>query len=309
MFGVPFGPEIDIWSLGCIVAELYIGKPLFLGGNRTKVLQEVTSILGPIPRSPFHTGKYFEDLSQFIGHHKSEDNHLKCVSNVMLKLHNSRNFSFARFLVGLLKYKPDAGSCADISFPTEYNFKPYVDEEVKRQHFSGTELLKKGTTVTASSSKHFQSKQENATSLRTGNLHCSQREKVTINEKSRQEDQLLLENFSYAMEGPLATGYPKSIHQQNETCAVFKGNTCTDDIEEERKQVSDRLMSTLLTPTNLSLGKFSEKKKKSVMRRIICQQELILLVLLMSSKDLRRDSCTTKAPVLSAKVMFLTTLM
>ena len=156
----------------------------------------------------------------------------------------------------------DAGSCADILFPTEYNFKPYVDEEVKRQHFSGNELLKKGTTVTASSPKHFQSKQENATSLRTGNLHCSQREKVTINEKSRREDQLLLENFSYAMEGPLATGYPKSTHQQNETCAVFKGNTCTDDIEEERKQVSDRVMSTLLTPTNLSLGKISEKKVK-----------------------------------------------
>ena len=37
---------------------------------------------------------------------------------------------------------PDAGSCADISFPIEYNFKPYIDEEVKRQHFSGTELLK-----------------------------------------------------------------------------------------------------------------------------------------------------------------------
>ena len=155
----------------------------------------------------------------------------------------------------------DAGSCADILFPTEYNFKPYVDEEVKRQHFSGTELLKKGTTVTASSPKHFQSKQENATSLRAGNLH-SQREKVTINEKSRREDQLLLENFSYAMEGPLATGYPKSTHQQNETCAVFKGNTCTDDIEEESKQVLDRLMSTLLTPTNLSLGKISAIKVK-----------------------------------------------
>ena len=147
-------------------------------------------------------------------------------------------------------------------FLFEYNFKPYVDEEVKRQHFSGTELLKKGTTVTASSPKHFQSKQENATSLRTGNLHCSQREKVTINEKSRREDQLLLENFSYAMEGPLATGYPKSTHQQNETCAVFKSNACTDDIEEERKQVTDRLTSTFLTATNLSLGKISEKKVK-----------------------------------------------
>ncbi|RMX42519.1 hypothetical protein pdam_00024435 [Pocillopora damicornis] len=49
----------------------------------------------------------------------------------------------------------DAGSCADILFPTDYNFKPYVDEEVKRQHFSGTELLKKGTTVTASSPTTF----------------------------------------------------------------------------------------------------------------------------------------------------------
>ena len=97
---------------------------------------------------------------------------------------------------------PDAGSCADISFPTEYNFKPYVDEEVKRQHFSGTELLKKGTTVAASSSNHSQSKQENATSLRNGNLHCSQTKKVTIYEKSRREDQLPLKNFSYAMEGP-----------------------------------------------------------------------------------------------------------
>ena len=64
------------------------------------------------------------------------------------------------------------------------------------------------------------------------------------------------------MEGPLATGYPKSTHQQNETCAVFKSNACTDDIEEERKQVTDRLTSTLLTATNLSLEKISEKKVK-----------------------------------------------
>ena len=64
------------------------------------------------------------------------------------------------------------------------------------------------------------------------------------------------------MEGPLATGYPRSTHQQNETCAVFKSNACTDDIEEERKQVTDRLTSTLLTATNLSLEKISEKKVK-----------------------------------------------
>ena len=66
----------------------------------------------------------------------------------------------------------------------------------------------------------------------------------------------------YAMEGPLATGYPRSTHQQNETCAVFKSNACTDDIEEERKQVTDRLTSTLLTATNISFWKKFQKKSK-----------------------------------------------
>ena len=45
-----------------------------------------------------------------------EDNHLKCVANVMLKLNNSRNFSFARFLVGLLKYKPVSIQIACVTF-------------------------------------------------------------------------------------------------------------------------------------------------------------------------------------------------
>lgn len=286
MFGVPFGPEIDIWSLGCILPELYTGKPLFLGENKVKVLQEVTSILGPIPRSPFHIGKFFEDLSQFIGHN-SEGNHLKCVSNVMLKLHNSRNFSFSSFLVGLLKYEPgerltpyqavlhpflasecsfanllpqqgdkitDAGSCTDISFPTEYNFKPYVDEEVKRQHFSGTELLKRGTTVTSLSPNHSRTKQENVTSLRIGNLLSSQIDKATINEESPRVNQLPLDNSRYAMEGPLATGQPKPTHPQNRMFPLAKGIANTHDTEEERKEVPDRLTSTSQTPTNLSLG-------------------------------------------------------
>lgn len=31
MFGIPYTPAIDMWSLGCIIAELYIGYPLFPG--------------------------------------------------------------------------------------------------------------------------------------------------------------------------------------------------------------------------------------------------------------------------------------
>lgn len=41
MFGVPFGPEIDIWSLGCVLAELLLGKPLFFGTSKEEIMEKV----------------------------------------------------------------------------------------------------------------------------------------------------------------------------------------------------------------------------------------------------------------------------
>lgn len=32
ILGLPYGCEIDMWSFGCILAELYMGYPLFPGG-------------------------------------------------------------------------------------------------------------------------------------------------------------------------------------------------------------------------------------------------------------------------------------
>ena len=34
ILGLPYGPPIDMWSFGCILAELFIGKPLFPGELR-----------------------------------------------------------------------------------------------------------------------------------------------------------------------------------------------------------------------------------------------------------------------------------
>jgi glycogen synthase kinase 3 beta len=37
---------IDIWSAGCVIAELYLGEPLFQGENGVDQLVEIIKVLG-----------------------------------------------------------------------------------------------------------------------------------------------------------------------------------------------------------------------------------------------------------------------
>ena len=46
MYGVPFGLEVDLWSLGCILAELYTGAPLFFGKDKASILNRVSASEG-----------------------------------------------------------------------------------------------------------------------------------------------------------------------------------------------------------------------------------------------------------------------
>ena len=44
-----YTPAIDIWSIGCIFAELLTGKPLFPGRNVVHQLDLMTDLLGTPP--------------------------------------------------------------------------------------------------------------------------------------------------------------------------------------------------------------------------------------------------------------------
>jgi len=59
LMGLPFGSEIDMWSVGCILVELLQGRPLFKVDGRSQLLGQMTSILGPIPRDVFKRSKYY----------------------------------------------------------------------------------------------------------------------------------------------------------------------------------------------------------------------------------------------------------
>ncbi len=49
LLGLPYGPDIDMWSVGCITAELYLGLPLFAGTSELAQLRLIMECCGPFP--------------------------------------------------------------------------------------------------------------------------------------------------------------------------------------------------------------------------------------------------------------------
>jgi dual specificity tyrosine-phosphorylation-regulated kinase 2/3/4 len=51
MLGIRYSPAIDMWSLGCILYELYVGVPLFLGEDEKDQMNCIIEVKGLPPRS------------------------------------------------------------------------------------------------------------------------------------------------------------------------------------------------------------------------------------------------------------------
>lgn len=49
VLGYPYAMSIDVWSLGCVAAELFLGLPLFPGACEHDLLGRMISTLGPLP--------------------------------------------------------------------------------------------------------------------------------------------------------------------------------------------------------------------------------------------------------------------
>jgi serine/threonine protein kinase len=66
------GPEIDMWSLGCILCELFIGCPLFAGQNEIQLLEIIGGFLGPIPLEMAEASSRFSEFFFPDGRMKTE---------------------------------------------------------------------------------------------------------------------------------------------------------------------------------------------------------------------------------------------
>ncbi|BFZ53908.1 dual specificity protein kinase yak1 [Savitreella phatthalungensis] len=57
LLGLPYSAAIDIWSLGCIVAELFLGLPLFPGSSEYNQITRIAEMMGLPPAWMLEMGK------------------------------------------------------------------------------------------------------------------------------------------------------------------------------------------------------------------------------------------------------------
>lgn len=57
-----YSAAIDMWSLGCIVVELFLGLPLFPGSSEYNQVSRITEMLGPPPTWMLEVGKQSGDF-------------------------------------------------------------------------------------------------------------------------------------------------------------------------------------------------------------------------------------------------------
>jgi serine/threonine protein kinase len=121
ILGCPYDQRIDLWSLGCILAELYTGQVLFENQSVPSLLSRMISILGPFDVPLLRQGRlsrhYFTRNNQLYERHESQlsDGTVRVTAQVLrppvssldAQLVGCESTSFLSLLSALLSQDPE----------------------------------------------------------------------------------------------------------------------------------------------------------------------------------------------------------
>lgn len=104
ILGLSYDEKIDMWSLGCILAELYTGDILFQSDSVISLLRAIVCVLGPIPRHMLTNVPSDNRSSQLL--HSSHAMALDIKTSLAEQLSPGSDPGFVEFLHALLQLDP-----------------------------------------------------------------------------------------------------------------------------------------------------------------------------------------------------------
>merc|ERR1719359_746629 len=110
ILGIPYDMAIDMWSFGCILAELYTGYPLFPGENEVEQLGCIMEIFGTPPKRMLEEGTrkkmFFDQNSVPRIVPNSRGKKRRPSSKDLASALRTTDMKFVEFLAGCLRWDP-----------------------------------------------------------------------------------------------------------------------------------------------------------------------------------------------------------
>ncbi|OBA19472.1 Pkinase-domain-containing protein [Metschnikowia bicuspidata var. bicuspidata NRRL YB-4993] len=116
--------KIDIWGLGCVIAEMFLGKPIFQGVSSELQLKEVSKLLGPPPKTFF-----FNSNPQYRGNMFSTKLFTGTIQERFERIFSNSPPDVIDLLLKVLVYDPEARASAK-----SIMLHPFFDE-LKQESF------------------------------------------------------------------------------------------------------------------------------------------------------------------------------
>ncbi|ORY06804.1 kinase-like protein [Basidiobolus meristosporus CBS 931.73] len=129
LLGLPYTTSIDMWSLGCIAVELFLGLPLFPGSSEYNQLSRIVEMLGVPPPYMIEVGKSgFDFFERYIDSEGNRSYHMKSMEQYSQERNTneqpSKQYFSATTLPELIRSYP---------MPRKSMSKPEIDKEMKNR--------------------------------------------------------------------------------------------------------------------------------------------------------------------------------
>lgn len=113
MMGIRYTPAIDMWSLGCILYELFVGFPIFAGEDEKEQMQCIMEVKGVPPRSMIVVASrrkvFFDDDYRPLQqpNSKGKVRHISSKNLAQMMQADESQVDFVDFINQCLEWKPD----------------------------------------------------------------------------------------------------------------------------------------------------------------------------------------------------------